>query len=167
MLKDSHATLAELLAVAADRHGLHPEDVVRFEDIRDEFDIPASVPAETIEEAHLIMCRNLRRLKQMIGQKTTEKPSASVHVPVAPNRPKTGARALVFGKYSVTSVLRWMGAQRNWDPNDAALAVETLTLKKVSDITVRLQMAAGITGARGPAAPVTEQEAIELREATK
>ncbi len=94
-----------------------------------------------------------------IGGKTAATPK----LPRATVKP---VRAQIFG-YSVTAVLRWMGAN-GWEFGAAVTACENMAqCYKLSDVTVRLQLKAGKDGTRGPAAPVTPSQAKSLRNASK
>lgn len=76
-------------------------------------------------------------------------------------KPKT-TRTLVFDKYAPTAVLRWMGAS-SWT---FQAAKDCFSAKgfPVADTTIRAQLHAGKHGQRGPAAPVTYDEACALGE---
>ena len=176
----TQTTVAQRLALAADRHGLWAKDAARFADIRAEFDLPESELTDAvIEEAHAIGRANMRLLQARIAARNEAIESKGTTVTAViegvkvearvykaePKRRKTGTRALIFG-HSVTAVLRWMGTQ-DWNWEDAALAVETLGGKKVADSTVRIQLNAGRKGERGTPAPITSSQAKQLRNAAK
>jgi hypothetical protein len=79
---------------------------------------------------------------------------------------KKPVRAKAFG-YSVTAVLRWMGAN-GWNDRfeDAMIAICTISDNyNISDVTIRLQLKAGLEGKRGAVAPLTEAQGRALERA--
>jgi hypothetical protein len=72
------------------------------------------------------------------------------------------ARYFVFG-YPVTAVLRWMG-KAGWSFEDAKKTLATLKVE-CSEATIKTQLGAGKSGQRGEPAPLTEDQAEQLREA--
>jgi len=67
-------------------------------------------------------------------------------------------RWLVFDKYPVTSVLRWMG-KNGFSFEQARKALSSVQCDEVNDTTLRIQLAAGAKGQRGEPAPLTTTEA--------
>ncbi len=72
-------------------------------------------------------------------------------------------RAQIFG-YPVTAVLRWMGVE-GWSFADARAAINAFGAGGISDTTIRIQLPAGRKGDRGAPAPITKQQAAELKAA--
>lgn len=76
----------------------------------------------------------------------------------APKR--TRFKGEMFG-HAVTSVIRWMGKQ-GWTFEQAREALELHDCERVNDTTVKIQLAAGRKGDRGPAADLTEKQVSML-----
>lgn len=74
-------------------------------------------------------------------------------------------RCDIFG-HPVTAVLRWMGRE-GWEFEDALTAVVTMGASTISDVTIRLQLAAGRKGERGEPADITSAQAKILIENSK
>lgn len=95
-----------------------------------------------------------------------EKPAKETK-PVKEAKAKREPKLKVFGKYSATSVIRWM-ASKGWKFEDIVAVLEQVDAEKVKDVTVRIQMSAGKkfkeTGesAHGAPAEITAKEAKEL-----
>lgn len=73
----------------------------------------------------------------------------------------------VFGEYTATSVLRWVGSNIDKDlaTRQATLAALAELGINVSPITVDIQVNAGDGGSRGPAAKLTRDHGKQLRAA--
>lgn len=168
--------VAVKLAHAADQEGLWAKDAARFEDVLVEYNIdPSNITDAIIREAHGLMMDGLARLQRMIRKMNLEREGikdviidvdnaeAKIDGRKKPQRKSGQKRVKLFG-FSVTAVLRWMGAN-DWTFDDAAIAVETLTMTKVSDVTIRLQLKAGREGKRGAPANISKSQAKQLREA--
>lgn len=95
------------------------------------------------------------------------KETAPVVPPTNPNTPpvpvgadgRVAGRETVFGQ-SLVKVARWMGAN-DWKFANARAAFNQLGVH-IEDVTIRIQLSAGKTGSRGPAAEITEAQAKEL-----
>lgn len=86
--------------------------------------------------------------------------------PVESGKPKRQiVRAQIFG-HAATAVIRWMGAN-GWTFDEARAALAEFGAAGISDTTVRIQLPAGKKGERGPAAPISEDQAKQLRAAVK
>lgn len=72
-------------------------------------------------------------------------------------------RTKLFG-HPVTAVIRWMGAEGDWDKKKAKQALDKLGCD-VADATINAQLRAGAKGERGDPAKLREDEANELYEA--
>jgi len=161
------------LAHVADQNGMWVHDVVRFEDLLQEADLDGKcVTRELVEEAHQLMMDGLGRLQRIIRKwngDVNAQDNKDVNVVVLPRkkpvRAKGNVKPKIFG-FSVTAVLRWMGAN-GWDFDDAAIAVETITVTKLSDVTIRLQLKAGRDGKRGAPADISPSQAKQLRAAAE
>lgn len=109
---------------------------------------------------------NKRLFQQLTGrmpQLELQEPQGDVPSPVTavPKPVRKVTRASLFG-YSITAVLRWMG-QHGWNFEDAAVVCASCGAAKIADVTIRLQLAAGRKGERGPAAPLTPSQAAQLK----
>ena len=156
-------TTAQRLALAADRHSLWAKDAARFEDVRAEFDLAAEECTEdVIEEAERINRAKLRELQSRL-QGAVE--NAKTYQPATLTRRKPGKRATIFG-YPATAVIRWMGKE-GWDFEEAAIAIQSLTGKKVADATVRAALGHGRRGQRGEPAKLTAAQRRKVIAASK
>jgi len=113
-----------------------------------------------------------RLIRKMIDEMMTRygqrRQQATATVRKQQNRRST-KRVKIWGKYSPTSILRWMGQQDNWSIEDAGVALTTLGAAHISDNSIKFHMWVGKNkpGKYGPAAPITESERKKLRIATK
>ena len=101
---------------------------------------------------------------RVVSGRATRKPTTTVKP--ARVMKKKPVRAKAFG-YSVTAVLRWMGAN-GWHNRfeDAMIAICTISDNyEISDVTIRLQLKAGLEGKRGAAAPLTDAQGRALERA--
>jgi hypothetical protein len=69
-----------------------------------------------------------------------------------------GSKELVFGKYSPSAVLRWMG-KNGFTPEDAARALKGLGVSHIKEATIPIQVKAGAKGERAEPAHLTKEEA--------
>ena len=160
-------TTAQRLALAADRHSLWAKDAARFEDVRAEFDLAAEECTEdVIEEAERINRAKLRELQlRLQGAVEAATEAKKTYQPATITRRKTGKRATIFG-YPATAVIRWMGKE-GWDFEEAAIAIQSLTGKKVADATVRAALGHGRRGQRGEPAKLTAAQRRKVIAASK
>lgn len=75
-------------------------------------------------------------------------------------------QVLLFGKHSVVSVIRWMGS-KEWKFDKANKTLAALGAGDIAEATVRIQLRAGKTGKRGPAAKLSKIEEKQLKTAGK
>ena len=169
MMNDRTA-VAQQLADIADREGIAPCHVLRFPKLmtelnvavnQDDVELANRLLRTAIEDTIRKVCRHTTSFDDV--QHTVERER---DVPKQSRKTTTGKERVKILGYSATAVLRWMGAN-DWSFEDAGIVMNTLGAYSISDATIRIQLNAGKKGERGPAAPVTKQQAKILHESTK
>lgn len=163
------SNIAIAIAHLADEHGTTVRWVARQSDILAGVHIdPAAVTDAVIAEAaHYFNTLNDRSVRQAMKKWNAGLDVENIQVETksdedkAPRKMGKVVRAKVLG-YSATAVLRWMGAN-DWSFEDAGVVMATAGAARISDVTIRLQLKAGKTGQRGPAAPITPAQAKKLK----
>lgn len=166
------SNVATALAHLADEYACTITWIARQSDILAGVHIdPAAITDEVIAEAaHYFNALNDRSVRQAM-KKWNQGAGEEVQIETksdgakAPRKMGKVLRAKVLG-YSATAILRWMGAH-DWTFEDAGVVMATAGAARISDVTIRLQLKAGKTGQRGPAAPVTPAQAARLKQMTK
>lgn len=148
------------LCALADYTGLAPQQLIHSPAGRE-------VGIKMFEYAGYVV-GEAERIWQGYQKPATRTAAVVAEVVAKPKRKSTDkpVRAKLLG-YSITSVIRWMGAE-GWEFDDV-VAVLTYgdDMVNLSDVTIRLQLKAGRDGSRGPAAPVTPAQAKQLRKMSK
>lgn len=173
-------SMAQRLAFAADNEGMTPKGVFFMLQNAlhlqngNPYRIPTTkVTAEDIAKADRIMRKASADLQERVkahNAKVNPEPEfkdepKAVKSSKTPRKAGHVERFKLYGA-SVTSVIRWMGVQ-GWSFDKAYKALCCKGCDNLADVTIRIQLAAGRKGQRGPAAELHKAQVAELKKLAK
>lgn len=156
--------LAARLARLADSEGMRPQDVIRFPDLLEKIGLePDDVSELTAHHASEMLSNHDEFVRQWVKDwNGVEDPKPEESKPVVEVQESTHTKRQKLWGYPVTAVIRWMGSEGfTWQ--EAANVLKKLGVD-VADSTIQIQVRAGETGARGPAANLTPDQANKLHD---
>lgn len=126
-----------------------------------------ALPESVIRQAKFHMMELSEKIRERIDKinnwnKPKPEPRKQSNDSVPLRLPKgDGKRSNIYG-FPVTAVIRWMGANE-WTYKEALKCLTVLNIP-IAESTIRIQLNAGKTGARGEPAALTDSQGNELRQ---